>query len=121
MKTVPRSELFYKLQREVDNQLNSCNTSFERDNAIVFLEQDLRKYGYSINKYGYLQDISSKESKSTQPELRSLLMKDFTNVAVKDIGKYIINRDTFRTPPRTIYTKYGAKARGFKCVLSYAP
>ena len=109
MKTVPRSELFYKLQREVDNQLNSCNTSFERDNAIVFLEQDLRKYGYSINKYGYLQDISSKESKSTQPELRSLLMKDFTNVAVKDIGKYIINRDTFRTPPRTIYTKYGAK------------
>ena len=109
MKTVPRSELFYKLQREVDNSLGSCNNGFERDNAIVFLEQDLRKYGYSINKYGYLQDISSKESKSTQPELRSLLMKDFTNVAVKDIGKYIINRDTFCTPPRTIYTKNGAK------------
>ena len=59
MKTVPRSELFYKLQREVDNHLNLCNNGFERDNAIVFLKQDLRKYGYSINKYGFLQDISS--------------------------------------------------------------
>jgi hypothetical protein len=67
MKTIPRristgvdkSELFYKLQREVDNYLGLCNNGFERDNAIVFLEQDLRKYGYFINKYGCLQDISS--------------------------------------------------------------
>jgi hypothetical protein len=58
MKTIPRSELFYKLQREVDNYLGLCNGS-ERDNAIVFLEQDLRKYGYFINEYGCLQDISS--------------------------------------------------------------
>lgn len=36
-------------------------------------------------------------------------MKDYTNVAIKDVGKHIINRDTFRTPIRTIYTKYGAK------------
>tara|TARA_R100000951_G_scaffold12065_1_gene9798 strand:+ start:868 stop:1260 length:393 start_codon:yes stop_codon:yes gene_type:complete len=28
-------------------------------------------------------------------------MKDYTNVAVKDIGKYIINRDTFSTPSKT--------------------
>ena len=32
-----------------------------------------------------------------------------TRVAVKDIGEYIINRRSCRTPPRTIYTKYGAK------------
>ncbi len=32
-----------------------------------------------------------------------------TTVAVKDIGKYIINRMSFRTAPRTIYTEYGAK------------
>ena len=51
MKTVAK----YKLQKEVDNALALCNNDFERDNATIFLEQDLRKYGYFINKYGYLE------------------------------------------------------------------
>ena len=34
-----------------------------------------------------------------------------TMVAVKDIGEYIINRRSFRTAPRTIYTEYGAKQK----------
>jgi hypothetical protein len=37
------------------------------------------------------------------------LAEAFTTVAVKDIGKYIIHRRSFRTAPRTIYTEYGAK------------
>ncbi len=53
MKTVAK----YKLQKEVDKYLALCNNDFERDNATVFLEQDLRKYGYFINKYGYLEAI----------------------------------------------------------------
>ena len=57
-----------------------------------------------------MKDYTLKCEWNELPAYESILHEGLIlNVAVKDIGKYIINRDTFRTPLKTIYTEHGAK------------
>ena len=55
-----------------------------------------------------MKDYTLKCEWNELPAYESILHEGLIlNVAVKDIGKYIINRDTFRTPLKTIYTEHG--------------
>lgn len=92
MKTVAK----YKLQKEVDNALALCNNDFERDNATIFLEQDLRKYGYFINKYGYLE--------ATKVNGRNFMK---TTANVYDARECVEKREQFKNRSKSIFTSEG--------------